>query len=223
MDTSGSPRFTRWLTIAAVLACLGVVASEAAAWAWLAMRPEAQTTPVFDWNGGAGGRDRSDDKDFLTGMCGVYQADRGRWVDLESDDGVSLQVQIMEWDEIADGPFMAVRGHAPEICNTANGFVFLGREAPRIWDAGQRVEFDVTAFRSPNGQSVYVFKTAWMAGVGNITLQFGFENRVARLVASLHKRAGAARVLQGAVFGAENMDQAWQVFEGAVLKDCVWK
>ena len=213
----------RWLTIAAALACLGVVASEAGGRAWLAARPEAQSTPVFDWKGGDKGTDRSDDNDFLYAMRVEYQADRGRWVNWESADGVGLQVQIMEWDEIADGPFMAVKGHAPDICNTANGFVFLGREAPRIWDAGQRVEFDSTAFRSPNGQSVYVFKTAWMAGVGNITLQFGFENRVARLVASLHKRAGAARVLQGAVFGAENMDQAWQVFEGAVLKDCVWK
>lgn len=213
----------RFLTIAAVLACLGVVVSEAGVRAWLAARPEAQATPVFDWKGADKGTDRSDDKDFLYAMRVEYQADRGRWVNWESADGVSLQVQIMEWDEIADGPFMAVRGHAPEICNTANGFVFLGREAPRIWDAGQRVEFDVTAFRSPNGQSVYVFKTAWMAGVGNISLQFGFENRLARLLPSLHKRAGAARVLQAAVVGAGSSDEAWGICEREVLGECVWK
>ena len=214
---------TRWLTIAAVLACLGVVASEAGVRAWLAARPEAQTTPVFDWTGGAGGRDRSADKDFLYAMRVEYQADRGRWVNWESADGVDLQVQFMEWDRIEDGPYMAVKGHAPDICNTANGFVFLGREAPRIWDAGQRVEFDSTAFRSPSGQAVYVFKAAWMAGVGNITLQFGFENRVSRLVASLHKRAGAARVLQVGVFGAESSDEAWGICEREVLGECVWK
>jgi len=223
MDTSRSHRFTRWITIAAALACLGVVASEAAVRAWLAARPAPQTTPVFDWTGGAGWTDRSDEKEFQWAAYVGYKADRGRWVDVTLGDGVSIQVQFMEWDEIEDGPLMAIKGHAPDFCNAANGFVLLGREAARLWDAGQRIEFDSTAFRSPTGQTVHVFKAAWMAGVGNLPLAKPGENRLARLVASFHKRAGAARVLQAAVVGAQSSDEAWEVFEREVLRECKWR
>lgn len=221
--TAATPtRLKHFLTLAAIFVLAGVLVSETGGRAWLAARPEPQFTPVFDWKGGAGGVDRSGDPAHAYAM-GEYKADRGRWVDLAAAEGVSVQVQIMEWDEIEDGPLMAIKGHAPDFCNAANGFVFLGREAPRIWDAGQRVEFDSTAFRSPAGQTVHMFKAAWMAGVGNLPMGAVGKMRFSRLVSSLHKRAGAARVMQVGVFGAGSSDEAWGICEREVLGECVWK
>ena len=215
-------RVPYWLTVAAVLVCGAVLLTEAGGHVVMAARGRGQSTPVFDWKGGVGGIDRSGDPSHAYAMS-EYNADRGRRVDLTVGDRLTLQLELLEWDYIEDGPLATVRQHAPEICNVAAGFKFLGREAPRVWDAGQRVEFDSTAFSSPGGQTVHVFKAAWMAGVGNLPLAKPGENRLARLVASFHKRAGAARVLQAAVVGAQSSDEAWEVFEREVLRECKWR
>ena len=212
----------RWLAIAALATCLAVVGSEAGWQAWLALRPPGPDSPVFNWTGGADGTDRSGTEAFAYAME-TYQADRGRWVDLPPDGNISVQVQIIEWDNIEDGPMMEVKQHAPEICNVAMGYAFLGVEQPRVWNDRYPLRFDCTAFRSPAGQTVHMFKAAWMAGVGNLPLANSGENRLARLVASLQKRAGAARVMQVGVFGAGSSDEAWGICERNVLGECVWK
>ena len=222
MSTHPSRRsMARWLTIAAVLACLGVVASEAAVRAWLALRPPGQTTPVYDWTGGEGANDRSGDEAFLFAVR-TFQPDHARWVELAPSPGVSVQVQIMGWDNAEDALRIAIKGHAPEICNVAAGFTFVGREQPRVWEGGQRVDFDATAFRSPTGQTVYVFRNAWMAGQGNLSLESALS-RSERLRGSIRRRAGAARVMQVGVFGAGSSDEAWGICERNVLGECVWK
>lgn len=222
MATHPSRRsMARWLTIAAVLACLGVVASEAAVRAWLASRPPGQSTPVYDWKGGEGATDRSGDESFLFAVR-TFQPDHARWVELPSSDGITVQVQIMGWDNSEDALRIAIKGHAPEICNVAAGFTFLGREQPRVWGTVHPVEFDVTVFRSPSGQKVYVFRNGWMAGQGNLSLESALS-RSERLLGNIVRRAGAARVLQAAVVGAGSMDEAWEVFAREVLGECVWK
>lgn len=215
-------RVPYWLTVAAVLVCGAVLLTEAGGHVVMAARGRGQSTPVFDWKGGVGGIDRSGDPSHAYAMS-EYNADRGRRVDLTVGDRLTLQLELLEWDYIEDGPLATVWQHAPEICNVAAGFKFLGREAPRVWDAGQRVEFDSTAFSSPGGQTVYMFKTAWMAGLGNIIFQASELSRIDRLLMALRHRAGAARVLQAAVTGASSSDEAWEVFEREVLRECKWR
>ena len=210
------------LSLAAAVVCLAVVGGETGVRMWMGHRPPARKTPVFDWTGGAGGLDKTGGKAFAQALA-VYQADRGRSVELPPEGGVFLQVQFMEWDEIEEGANMAVAGHAPEVCNKANGFTFEGRSSPRVWDAGIPLAFDSTVFRSPSGQAVYVFKTAWMAAIGNVSLEGIGEDRLARLSASFRRRAGSGRMLMAGVFGAESADQAWEVFRRRVLADVVWK
>jgi len=215
-------RVPYWLTVAALLVCGAVLLTEAGGYVVMAVRGRGQQTPVFDWTGGAGGVDRSGDPGHAYAM-NEYEADRGRRVDLELGDGRSVQVSMLEWDYIEDGPLTTVRQHAPEICNVAAGFKFVGREAPRVWDAGQRVEFDSTQFSGPGGQTVYLFKSAWMAGLGNLTFETAKFSRLDRLLIALRHRAGAARVMQVGVFGAGSSDEAWGICEREVLAFCAWR
>lgn len=154
----------------------------------------------------------------------VYRADRGGECQLDLPDGVRITVIQFEWDRVESGPLMSLAAHSPDECNVAAGFR-LNRVFPnRIHevDGQPPLIFDSTHFTDAAGRSVYMFKMPWIQGVGSWYLRES-ERRMERLKSSFIRRVGQARMLQAGVFGARDVDHAWQVFQSEVLEKLEWR
>lgn len=152
-----------------------------------------------------------------------YKADRGAELKIDRPDKAKLIVFYFEWDRIEHGPIVTIAGHLPEECNVAAGFDFQGRLENRTYQRlGQDpLSYDATRFVAPSGQTVYVFKGAWIQGVGSWNLSDVYS-RSQRLRGIFNKQVSAARILQAGVFGALNEEAAWQIFQSEVLDQLCW-
>ena len=85
--------------------------------------------------------------------------------------------------------------------------------------------FDSTHFVDSNGRDMFIFKLAWMQGLGSRSIRAGQggAHRAERLMNSSIRHSGALRVLQAGVFGPRDADHAWQVFQSEVLDKLEWR
>ena len=153
----------------------------------------------------------------------MYGVDRGAEWKSTSPDGPRLTVFYFEWDEIKMGPKLELVEHSPGRCNVAAGFKLQEIFTPRTFeDPGQPpLVFDATHFTDPSGRSVYMFKLAWIQGLGSRELREG-ARRLDRAGNAFLRHQGAARVLQAGVFEAHDADHAWQTFRTQVLDHLEW-
>ena len=154
---------------------------------------------------------------------GVYKADRGWQSDVELKNQTSLTTFYFEWDRMESGLLMHLASHSPEVCNVASGLTFLGRRPSRThsFQNGQVLSFDSTAFKTPQGLLVHVFKATWLQGEGDIDLLREYS-RIERLRGSFGRHVGQARVLEGGIFGSNDIDEAWVAFQSKVLSQVEW-
>jgi len=183
--------------------------------------PEAvSSAPVFHLAKGEGAGESA--KGFEQALA-VYKADRGWQREIARKDQTSLTTFYFEWDRVGTGPLMSFTYHSPEVCNVASGLTFEGKRPTRVqtFSNGQKLSFDATAFKTPNGLPVHVFKATWLQGVGGLELRQEY-NRIERLREMYGRQVGQARVLEGGIFGASDDNQAWEVFQDEVLSQVQW-
>ena len=153
----------------------------------------------------------------------IYSADRGAKLELDGPQGTAITVFYIEWEEVEVAPLMDIVGHTPELCNVPAGFDFLSLEPERIYSSGGRspMNFDSTIFEDPSGRIIYVYKAAWIKGVGSWSIRKD-ESRSARLTSAFKRGRGPARVLQAGITGAVDESHAWQIFQSQVLSQLAW-
>ena len=197
-----------------------LVALEAGVALWRHNVP-VSTAPVFYWK----------EEPLLTtapppfgDALNLYRANRGAEQTKELPEGRKMTVFYFEWDRVDAGPLMNIGEHLPEVCNTAAGFILESREPNRVFEASGHspLVFDTTTFSDPTGRNVHVFKAAWIQGLGSWDIRES-NNRFSRLVKSFRRGRGAARVLECGVTGAQNKNQAWQIFQNQVLQRLIWQ
>jgi hypothetical protein len=206
----------KWLTLVVLLILLGEGALQA-----LTRIPIPQSTaPVFFFPAELG--TPADDAGLAAAVLG-YGADSGERREFPTEGGVTMSTMFFTWERAEMGPILEISRHAPEVCNVAAGFTFIGHHPLRShrFPGGEQLQFDVTEFKTPTGIVTYVFKTAWMQGIGTLSIQRG-EDRLARLQGAFRRHAGAARVLQGGVFAATDEETAWTIFRAEVLDHLIW-
>lgn len=154
-----------------------------------------------------------------------YRADRAAEMDYQGPDGVRVRVQYYELDRVESGPAMALAAHPAEECNVGLGYRFLGVDPARVYqgERGTPLKFDCTRFADGSGKPVFMFKIAWIQGVGAWQVRNEGAERVERLRRSFVRRTGAARVLLAGVFEAADADQAWHSFCVQVLDRLEWQ
>jgi hypothetical protein len=181
---------------------------------------QQSTGPVFGFPAELG--TPVDDSGLAVAILG-YGADSGQRREFACGSGVTMSTMFFTWERAEMGPILEISRHAPEVCNVAAGFTFIGHHPLRShrFPGGEQLQFDVTEFKTPAGTGTFVFKTAWMQGIGTLSIQRG-EDRLARLQGAFRRHAGAARVLQGGVFAAPDEEAAWAVFREKVLDHLIW-
>lgn len=149
----------------------------------------------------------------------VYSADRGMERTEKTSDGLKLTTFYFEWDQVEVGPMMDLVGHNSEECNVVAGFEFDGHlpHGSYTIPGDDTLEFDAVRFREPSGRPVYVYKAAWIQGLGPWDLREGHSRRT-RLMRTLDRGYGAARALQCGVWGAPNEPTAWKAFSKEILR-----
>jgi hypothetical protein len=185
---------------------------------------EPSTAPVFSYPPAA---EKFDSPGDFAVAIQLYNADRGAECKLTTADGSKLTVFYFEWDCLEAGPMMMTVGHAPEECNLAAGFKLQGSATNRTYQVPGQLPlvFDCTHFKDPADQDTFIFKLAWMQGLGSKSIREGQSgvHRVERLANSFIRHAGATRVLQVVVSDGKDIDHAWQVAQSEVLEKLEWK
>ena len=153
----------------------------------------------------------------------VYNADCGGELKLSGPDGSSLVVFYFEWDKIEVGGLQELTKHEPETCNKAAGLTLRSHNPNREFQTLDHTSlvFDVTTFADSANLIVYVYKVAWLQGVGCQAMQNG-DNRLLRFKNAITRGGGAARVLECGITGARDEDHAWQIFQNQVLQQLTW-
>jgi hypothetical protein len=212
------------LSTFSLLLFLLLVLSQAGLALWRYLPIEPSTAPVFSYPAAAEHFDQPGD---LAPAIAMYHADRGAEVKLKSAEGTSLTVFYFEWDQVEAGPMMTAAGHTPDECNLTAGFQLLEIGANRRFEVPGQLPlvFDSTRFADSAGREIFIFKLAWMQGLGSKSIREGQggAHRAERLLNSFTRHAGALRVLQAGVVDARDDDHAWQVFQTEVLEKLVWE
>lgn len=198
-----------------------VILTETAVAVWGRWQPDMSGFPIFSWT--APETFKPQDPKALDRSMEVYQADRGVSGSWQTADGPSVTAFYFEWDKVGAGPQMAIGGHAPEICNAAAGYRFLGRQPARVYESqGHALPFDTTVFADRAGREVYIFKLAWLQGFGPWEIASN-QSRLHRLGLSFRRASGEGRVLMAGVFGAGDENHAWEIFQKEILESLRWK
>jgi hypothetical protein len=202
------------------IACL--LAMELGLYVWNRRTLEPSGDPVFTWPAAQKNIGRL--TPAVQGALSVYRCDRASELHEEPEMGVKLHSYYLEWDRIEASPFMEFTSHEAEMCNEGQGFRLLSVDPLRHWEVpgAASMEFDATRFRDPAGQTVYVFKTAWIQGLGSWQSREAASNRKMRLERTLTRHAGQGRVLMTSVHGALDSDEAWSLMRAHVLEKLVW-
>jgi hypothetical protein len=154
-----------------------------------------------------------------------YGADRAAQMAYSSADGTMVTVQYFEMDRVESGPAMGFAAHPAEECNVGLGYRFLGVDPNRVYqgERGTPLRFDCTRFADGSGKPVFMFKIAWIQGVGAWQVRNEGTDRIERLRRSFVRHTGAARVLLAGVFNAPDADHAWRTFRAQVLDRLDWE
>ncbi|MFM7182278.1 MAG: hypothetical protein ACKO2G_12545 [Verrucomicrobiales bacterium] len=148
---------------------------------------------------------------------------------IERDDGVSIHVAFFEWDHKSTANTLEAFKHLPDECMGSIGHKLIEKAAPRAYKVGdQSLSFDHTIFRDPSGMLIHAFKGTWVSGADTLIgeeTRGGVEqwNQLRRKAAFKRFRPAYARVVQGAVRGIANSDQAWEIFRSTILVDLEMK
>ena len=203
-----------------LIVLIGVAECGLAIWQSRTLQPSL--APVFSWPEAAAHFSHSEN---LEHTFEQYKCDRAAEYQTTAGDGIKLASVYLEWDRVEAGPAMGFAAHGPEICNTALGYKLLGIDANRIFEVPGTVpiRFDCTRFADREGKTVYMYKTAWVQGLGSWQLRDEGNQRLERLKRSFLRHTGEARVVLTAVYGAPDPEQAWQTFQTQVINQFVWK
>lgn len=206
--------------LTAIIAIALVITIESAIAIWRAIPPAPQTAATFHW---PWTDEPSPDPVSMARAIEVYDANRGWERQFNDGEGLTMIAHFFEWSEVKTAPMMIISGHTPKECNAAAGFALISEDAPREWRSatGNTLKFHSSRFRTTDGGNLFVFKTAWLQGLGSITLNPG-SNRFERIRGSLAPITGEGRVLQAGIFGAPDPQTAWNYFESDVLKKLAW-
>lgn len=203
----------------AVIALVVTIETSIAIWRATPAKPVA--TGSFEW---PWPQEISPDPVHLARAIQVYGADQGWERQTVNADGLKMTAHFFQWAKVKTGPMMIISGHTPKECNAAAGFALVAEAVRLKWNGpnGDLLQFHSSEFKTPNGGSLFVFKTAWLQGLGSITLNPG-SDRIERVKGSLHPIVGEGRVLQAGIFGADNEKEAWNYFQTEILQRLVWK
>jgi hypothetical protein len=206
----------------ALLAILFVVLVEGGLAGWRVLIRTPSTDPVFSWPEAVA---RFDQTEGLASAMAKYRADHSAEVRIVNPDGVRMTVLYLEWDRIESRPAMGFASHPAEECNVGLGYRFLGVDANRVYEGpgATPLRFDCTRFADLSGEPMFMFKMAWIQGVGAWQVREEGSNRIERLRRSFIRHTGAARILQAGVFGAKDAESAWQSFREQVLDQLTWR
>jgi hypothetical protein len=211
------------LSIVTLLVVGLIVTIEGGIFIWSRMPVAPSSAPVFFW---PRGRTECCHSGNSGPVVAKYSADRGAECRMAGPNGTAVTAFYLEWDKVrADGMTKWVALHSIEICNMTIGYEFLGTETERrLAVPGQApLIFDCARLSNKAGEAVFVFKTGWIQGNGSFQYHGPGGDRMERLKSSLARQAGAGRMLEAGVFGAQDADQAWRVFERCVLDELVWR
>ena len=188
-------------------------------WQYRSLTPSV--APVFTWPQAAAHFAKTAG---LEETIEQYQCDRASRYKDSASGGIDLESVYLEWDRLEAGPAMGFSAHGTEICSVAAGYKLLGIDANRVHQipGADPIRFDCTRFLNPAGRTVYMFKSAWVQGLGSWQLRDEGDKRFERLKRSFQRHTGEARVVLTGVFGAGSQDEAWQVFNDHVLNQFVW-
>jgi len=189
------------------------------------------TAPVFSYPPGVAQFGKSA---TLAPAIEMYRADRAAECKLTTADNTNLTVLYFEWDQLKLSPVMNLTFHAPEVCNVSAGFILLEVLPTRKYESPghEPLNFDCTHFADRSGNDVYVFKVVWLQGYGCMQMRedgpgapplVEGKHRFARIKNSFVRHSGAARIVEAAVFGTRDADNAWQAFRQQVLDQLTWQ
>ena len=202
-----------------LILAVGLLAGEVGIRLWHSRPVSASHDPTFRWVWD-GGVLHPPDKTSLEYK--TYRFDRTANVNFDEKKGRSLRVIYMEWDRIEAGPFIEFALHPAEICNEKIGYRLIRHEETRRLDVegASPLEFDVTRFHNPAGELVFMFRTAWIQGLGSWQLKD--QSRQNRLHRTLTRHSGNGRIIHAAAFRTESVDEAWSLMRAHVLEKLVW-
>ena len=146
---------------------------------------------------------------------------------LETSSGLVIHMAMFAWDsESAGSHVLEAFKHDPQECLGIAGMTFKAILPPVDYPLNSAtITFQGVEFIDPTGANVYAFKGIWISGSNQLPKmdhQLGFKaaQRLARWQAARTRlRPAHARVVEGAVRGATNADQAWQALEDSMLHD----
>lgn len=144
---------------------------------------------------------------------------------LDRDDGLSIHMAFFEWDALLSSSVMEAYKHFPEQCLGSVGMTLVEHRGSHPYRVGDTtILFEHSVMREPRGPLVHTFKGIWVSGanrlIGDETCSLGDQARRIRWQAAFKRfRPAHARVVQGAVRGTSNPNQAWTAFQDAMLKD----
>jgi len=158
----------------------------------------------------------------------------GQVFHVKFDETINLHLAFFEWNHTDTGSVLEAFRHMPEACLGSIGMTLVSQEKPIPYQVdGETLLFDHTIFRDPaqaRAPLVHAFRAIWVASVANVNTRGGLAGtdparlRTIRLQSALTRfRPAYARVIQGAVRGAANPDQAWQAFENTMLCDLTFE
>ena len=153
----------------------------------------------------------------------IYHADRGAELKLPGPADTSLTVFYFEWDQVEASRKRYFYSHNSEYCITSAGFTVESRNANRTFKSPDQspLVFDATTFTDPKGHHVYIYKITWVQGLGALGLR-DRDERSLRFKYAFDRGRGAARFIEGGIFGAQDENQAWQIFQEQVLQHLAW-
>jgi hypothetical protein len=211
---------------------LALAVTEAIAWWWMNPTPAGLGQPVLTWV--SRDADLTDRPDLYAKSAPGLRCTTGEIRATDRADGIGIFVGFFAWESSSStGDVLEAFRHQPEDCLGYIGMKLVSIEPRRTFVVGNEIlTFDHTILRSPQtmGGLVHAFKAVWLSGVPTGTSREGilggdqFSLRTIRWRAALHRfRPAHARVVQGAVQGVHSPDQAWKVFQSAILEDLKMK
>ena len=219
---------------AIIIICL-LAAVEGLAWWWMHPPLAGLNEPVLTWDPEGnvipaaqdnGQKKDGDDKKITTLMPELAArfiprlgCNDGSVVRVERDDGSSVFLASFEWDLRESGNVIEAFIHLPEECMGSIGFELVEKMPIRSFQVeGRTLSFDHTVFRDKSGVITHAFKSTWVSGSSTLIgdgVRGGMQQlRELRFKSALKRfRPAYARVVQGAIRGVVNPDDAWRMFE----------
>ena len=203
--------------------CLAImlipVFSEIISRIFLALPPKASRGVVYNWTPSPSAVLRK--TPGFTSALSVFGASRGGEWTIQKGQSVELTLFYFEFDHLQTATSLVIDQHPPEDCNVNAGFRFVGHLPPKKWKGpgGEDLEFNLSEFATPAGESVFVFKNVWLSHGGNRDIR---RDRTTLIRSALEHRMVAGRFLDIGVFRAKSAESAWNLVQEEVTSKLVW-